>query len=482
MSISTLSQPAASALDREHRDVRHALAVLVALIEMGAVAASTYLAFITYHLIFWKGEFPFSISYGWLCTGLSLIYGVICLADKQYDFLGAEWKRRGFERGLLALTKAFVLLLGFLFLTGTEVSYSRGTFVVQVAFAVPVQLFVRTMLWRAVETARKRGYWIPPGVIVLVFPGVEVPQRFLERVSSRQEEIRGIYYLDPSGTDTSLKAILRDGRTLQCDSALLLFDADTMKAVVRAVESLSEIPVRLQLLPIGMLEFMHSSCIGYYGRTRVIEIGSAGPSWVADRLLKRGLDLIVSVAATLLLTPMMLIVAAWIKLDSRGPILFQQVRDGYNNKPIKVLKFRTMVVHEAKGPFCQATRDDPRVTRVGRILRRTNIDELPQLLNVIQGDMSLVGPRPHAISHNEMYEGRIARMARRHNVKPGITGWAQVNGLRGETDTLEKMQARVEHDLYYIDHWSFAFDLKIFWSRRYFPRRAIRTLARAFST
>ncbi len=234
-----------------------------------------------------------------------------------------------------------------------------------------------------------------------------------------------------------------------------------MKAVVRAVESLSEIPVRLQLLPIGMLEFMHSSCIGYYGRTRVIEIGSAGPSWVADRLLKRGLDLIVSVAATLLLTPMMLIVAAWIKLDSRGPILFQQVRDGYNNKPIKVLKFRTMVVHEAKGPFCQATRDDPRVTRVGRILRRTNIDELPQLLNVIQGDMSLVGPRPHAISHNEMYEGRIARMARRHNVKPGITGWAQVNGLRGETDTLEKMQARVEHDLYYIDHWSFAFDLKI---------------------
>ena len=126
MSVSTLSQPAASALDREHRDVRHALAVLVALIEMAAVAASTYLAFIAYHLIFWKGEFPFSISYGWLCAGLSVIYGVICLADKQYDFLGAEWKRRGLERGLLALTKAFVLLLGFLFLTGTEASYSRG--------------------------------------------------------------------------------------------------------------------------------------------------------------------------------------------------------------------------------------------------------------------------------------------------------------------------------------------------------------------
>jgi lipopolysaccharide/colanic/teichoic acid biosynthesis glycosyltransferase len=95
------------------------------------------------------------------------------------------------------------------------------------------------------------------------------------------------------------------------------------------------------------------------------------------------------------------------------------------------------------------------------MLRRTNIDELPQLLNVIRGDMSLVGPRPHAVSHNRMYDGQIARMARRHNVKPGITGWAQVNGLRGETDTLEKMRARVEHDLFYIDHWSFAFDVRI---------------------
>jgi Undecaprenyl-phosphate glucose phosphotransferase len=459
MSVSPLWELAASAPERENRDVRHALAVSVALIEMGAIAASTYVAFVAYHLIVWKA-IPDTISYGWMCTGLALIYGSICLADKQYDFLGAEWKQRGFERGVLALTLAFILLLAFLFLTGTEAFYSRGTFVVQVAFALPVQMAARTMLWRAVETARKRGYWTLPGVIVLVFPGVEMSQRFLERLSSRQEEIRRIYQLNPDGADIQLKTILRDGRILQCDSALLLFDADTMKAVVRAVDSLSEIPLRLQLLPIGMLDFMQSSRIGYYGRTRVIEIAS-GPSSLADCLLKRGLDLIVGTAATLLLMPLMLIVAVWIKLDSPGPILFRQIRHGYNNRPIKVLKFRTMVTHGDNGQFCQATRGDPRVTRVGRILRRTNIDELPQLLNVIRGDMSLVGPRPHAVSHNQMYDGQIARMARRHNVKPGITGWAQVNGLRGETDTLEKMRARVEHDLYYIDHWSFAFDVRI---------------------
>jgi Undecaprenyl-phosphate glucose phosphotransferase len=443
----------------EGRDVRHPLAVLVALIEMSAIGTSTYVAFIAYHLTVWKA-LPGTISYGWMCAGLAIIYGVICLADKQYDFLGAEWKQRGLEKGVLALTLAFVLLLAFLFLTGTVTLYSRGTFVAQAAFALPVQMAVRTMLWRAVETARKRGYWTPLGVIVLVFPGVEMPHRVLERLSSRQDEIRRIYRLEPDGADVQLKTILREGRSLQCDSALLLFDGDTMKTVVRAVDSLSEIPLRLQLLPIGMLDFMHSSRIGYYGRARVIEI-SSGPSWVADRLLKRGVDLIAGAAATLLLAPLMLIAAVWIKLDSPGPILFQQIRHGYNNKPIKVLKFRTMVAHEDDGLFCQATRDDPRVTRVGRILRRTNIDELPQLLNVIRGDMSLVGPRPHAVSHNEMYDGQIARMARRHNVKPGITGWAQVNGLRGETDTLEKMRARVEHDLYYIDHWSFAFDVKI---------------------
>ena len=120
-----------------------------------------------------------------------------------------------------------------------------------------------------------------------------------------------------------------------------------------------------------------------------------------------------------------------------------------------------MTIIEDGGQFTQATRDDPRVTSIGRILRRTNIDELPQLINVLRGEMSLVGPRPHATAHNDLFHEIIAPFSRRHNVKPGITGWAQVNGYRGETDVLEKMQRRIEHDLYYIDNWSFLFDLKI---------------------
>jgi Undecaprenyl-phosphate glucose phosphotransferase len=440
------------------RDSRRALCLAAALAEMAVIAISAFLAFVIYHLMAWGG-LPDARRYGWICAGLALIYGIICLADKQYDSLGAEWHHKVRVRGALALGLAFVFLLAIMFLTGAETSYSRGTFLAQLAFAFPAQLIVRTLSQHALDAARKSGHWTSRGVLILVFPGVEKPIRILESLSSRQDEIRRIYHLERDASASELRTILRDSRTLHCESVLLLFGSDGMDAVGRAVEILSEMPIRVQLLPISMLEFMRCSRIGFYGRARVFELAS-GPNWIMDLLLKRSFDLIVAVAASLLLLPLMLIVAALIKLDSRGPVLFRQIRHGYNNKPIKVLKFRTMVSYEDR-EFRQATRDDPRVTRIGRILRRTNIDELPQLLNVISGTMSIVGPRPHAIAHNEMYDGYIARMSRRHNVKPGITGWAQVNGLRGETDTLEKMRERVEYDLYYIDNWSLAFDFKI---------------------
>ena len=440
------------------REVRQALALSVALIEMTAVAISSYLAFVLYHLAVWGG-LPGTLPYGWICTGLALIYGAICLANKQYDSLGAEWDQQTYQRGALALALAFVFLLAFMFLTGTVTAYSRGSFVAQLILALQAQILARFLSQQIVKYARRSGHWLSPNVLVLVLPGVERPTRLLERLSSRHEQVRRIWYLDQDVSKSQLQSILGESRALHYDSVLVLFGSDSMDAVSRAVGAVSELPVNVQLLPISMLDFMHCSRIGYYGRARVLEI-APGPSWVLDRLLKRSFDLVVATAALLLLLPLMLIVAALIKLDSPGPVLFRQARHGYNNHPISVLKFRTMICCDDT-EFRQARRSDPRVTRVGRVLRRTNIDELPQLLNVLRGDMSIVGPRPHAISHNEMYDGQIARMSRRHNVKPGITGWAQVNGLRGETDTFEKMRARVEYDLYYIDNWSFAFDVKI---------------------
>ncbi len=177
--------------------------------------------------------------------------------------------------------------------------------------------------------------------------------------------------------------------------------------------------------------------------------------------VKRVEDIVLSSFILFLVAVPMLIIALAVKVTSKGPVFFRQTRYGLNGQPIKVLKFRTMTTLDDGSQVVQAQKDDKRVTRVGAFLRRTSLDELPQFLNVLSGEMSVVGPRPHAVAHNEMYRGRIRGYMLRHKVKPGITGWAQVNGWRGETEVLEKMEHRVEHDLYYIDNWSLLWDLQI---------------------
>jgi putative colanic acid biosynthesis UDP-glucose lipid carrier transferase len=178
---------------------------------------------------------------------------------------------------------------------------------------------------------------------------------------------------------------------------------------------------------------------------------------------KRAEDLVLGGVALLVLGVPMLLIALAVKLSSRGPVLFRQRRYGIGGAEIDVFKFRTMRVQENGATVTQAQKHDPRVTPLGRVLRRSSLDELPQLLNVIRGEMSLIGPRPHAVAHNELYRQQIVEYMLRHKVKPGITGWAQVNGWRGETDTLRKMVYRVEHDLFYIRNWSAWLDLKILW-------------------
>ena len=180
------------------------------------------------------------------------------------------------------------------------------------------------------------------------------------------------------------------------------------------------------------------------------------------RLLKRLEDVVISSVIILMIAPVYMLIAVAVKLTSPGPVLFKQLRTGINGHEFYVYKFRSMKLHqEQDGQVTQATKKDSRITSVGAFLRRTSLDELPQFFNVLQGTMSIVGPRPHALAHNEYYKDLVESYMRRHKVKPGITGWAQVNGYRGETDTLDKMQKRVEYDLWYINNWSLWLDLKI---------------------
>ena len=180
-----------------------------------------------------------------------------------------------------------------------------------------------------------------------------------------------------------------------------------------------------------------------------------------NELVKRVSDVVITLFILLLISPLLLAIAIGVKLSSRGPIVFKQRRNGLDGDEIVVYKFRSMTAQDNGPGVRQASKNDPRITRFGAFLRRTSLDELPQFINVLQGRMSIVGPRPHAVAHNEEYRRLIKAYMVRHKVKPGITGWAQVNGHRGETDTIEKMQARVEYDLEYLRNWSLGLDLQI---------------------
>ena len=302
-------------------------------------------------------------------------------------------------------------------------------------------------------------------------------QRFAERVRLNETtsgiRIIGVFHtregrvpanLDGLPVLGTVNGLERCVRTYPIDQVIipLPFDPDT--GLMDWMSKLRKLPVDVRVCPdMGDLHpepaCSKLSYLSGMPLLNVLERPLTGWSWVIKNLEDRLLAaLILPVAA-----PLMGVIALAIKLDSPGPILFKQKRYGFNNEVIEVFKFRSMYCDHSQdsSQIEQAKRDDPRVTRVGRFIRRTSLDELPQLLNVLKGDMSIVGPRPHAVAHNEHYARLIEEYVGRHRVKPGITGWAQVSGLRGETETLEKMKRRLEYDLNYIENWSVLFDLRI---------------------
>jgi Undecaprenyl-phosphate glucose phosphotransferase len=259
---------------------------------------------------------------------------------------------------------------------------------------------------------------------------------------------------------SSLNSVIETARHETVEDIFLLIGWDRSRCIQNILSFLSVLPIPVHLVPDqNVARFLGYSMV-HVGATWMAELRRE-PLTQGERALKRSLDVILAGAALILLSPMMLIIACFIRLDSAGPVLFKQTRNGFNGKSFSILKFRSMRVLENGPVIRQATRNDPRVTQFGHVLRRTNLDELPQLFNVLRGEMSLVGPRPHAAAHNNEYEQRIATYAFRYHVKPGITGWAQVNGYRGETRTVALMEKRVEHDLWYINNWSIWLDVKV---------------------
>jgi undecaprenyl-phosphate galactose phosphotransferase/putative colanic acid biosynthesis UDP-glucose lipid carrier transferase len=258
----------------------------------------------------------------------------------------------------------------------------------------------------------------------------------------------------------TIEKAIEAARAESVAEVLLLIGWEQSRTIERITKMLSVLPLPVYLVPDdNVLRFLGRRAINL-GTTWAAEIQRT-PLTRTEQFIKRCFDMMGATSALLLLSPLMLLTALLIKLDSHGPALFFQTRNGFNGRAFRIAKFRSMHVLEDGNAIRQATRTDPRVTRLGRWLRRANIDELPQLFNVLKGDMSLVGPRPHAVAHNNEYDKVIANYALRNHVKPGITGLAQVNGCRGETPTTDLMEHRVAYDLRYINNWSIWLDIRI---------------------
>jgi Undecaprenyl-phosphate glucose phosphotransferase len=310
---------------------------------------------------------------------------------------------------------------------------------------------------------------------VAVFGSGSIAMRLHDHLARSSSDISLIGVYDdrqlPRAQDNSLSKrrggledLIADGRAGLVDQIIIALPAS-------ADHRITEVARKLEQLPVSVHVCTHIASDLVDAGARAHKVSSLGPIGMIDikrkpladwgAIVKTIEDVILGGVFLLIALPVFALIAIAIKLDDGGPAVFRQKRRGLNHRPIEVLKFRTMRVEPVEHEVRQATKDDPRITRIGRFLRRSSLDELPQLVNVLRGEMSLVGPRPHAIVHDDYWGEMLERYANRQQVKPGMTGWAQVNGFRGETETQEKMRGRVEHDLYYIDNWSLLFDLRI---------------------
>jgi len=258
----------------------------------------------------------------------------------------------------------------------------------------------------------------------------------------------------------TLERLADYARSHRVDVIYIALPMASQPRILRLLEELRDTTASIYFVPDIFVSDLIQARVDFVGELPVVAVCET-PFYGFNGLVKRASDLVLATGILLLISPLMLAIAAGVKLSSPGPVLFKQRRYGVDGRKIVVYKFRSMTVAEDGDVVRQATRNDSRVTRFGAFLRRSSLDELPQFINVLQGRMSVVGPRPHAVAHNELYRKLIRGYMIRHKVRPGITGLAQVNGMRGETDTVDKMKMRIEYDLAYLRNWSIALDLKI---------------------
>ncbi len=379
-----------------------------------------------------------------------------------------------FGRLLIVWAGTFALMALTAFAVKMSQDYSRLVFGTWFVVGFMLIFGLRLLMSKLIRRWARDGRMERRAVIVGGGPAAEVLIRSVEKQPYNDIRICGIF--DDRGDKRSppivagypklgtVSELIEFARIARIDMLIVSLPLTAETRVLQLLKKLWVLPVDIRLSAHSNALQFRPRAYSYIGSVPMLDIFDR-PINDWDSVAKRAFDIVFSIIGIIVFSPVMLATAIAIKLDSKGPVLFHQKRHGFNNEIIEVYKFRSMYTDKADPTAKQTvTRNDPRVTRVGRFIRKTSIDELPQFFNSLFGSLSLVGPRPHAIaaqSHNLLYNEVVDGYFARHKVKPGVTGWAQINGWRGEMDTNEKIRMRTEYDLYYIENWSLLFDLRI---------------------
>lgn len=401
----------------------------------------------------------------------TLLLGSVLVFLYFSDFLGLYHAKRGDLFRHVALSSAsawsgnFIVVVVVAFLTETLDLFPRTMFFYWFAITLASLIVWRFFLFTYLDNIRKHGRNTRTYAII---GGTDAGMQLKDHISNHPElglNFRGFFDdrrqsrlpCERSGSFDEAIELARSSKVDQLYITLSMKAEDRINDIIfKCGDTTCDVYIVPDLLVFNLI----NSRVHHIGEQVSLSVFES-PYFGNFHGLKRTIDIVFSVMILTLIAIPMLIIAAAIKFTSGGPIIFKQRRYGLGGKSIEVWKFRTMTTAENGAHVKQASKNDPRITPLGGFLRKHSLDELPQFINVLKGDMSIVGPRPHAVAHNEEYRRKVSYYMLRHKVKPGITGWAQINGWRGETDTLEKMQQRVEHDLEYIRRWSPWFDIKI---------------------
>ena len=404
-----------------------------------------------------------AVSFVWLSTLLLMNFGGL------YQFEPLMRPLAYIDKIVIAFVTTFLFLLAAAFSLKISATFSRLWVTIFAVASCSAVLLVRMSASMLLHQLSKLGAFTREIVIAGGGPQLTQLLAYMEREKPAFVSLNGIFVDDREDLGTRhynvlgrVDDVVAYARAHSVDDVVLALPWASDDRLIALVDRLRELALNVHLgADLIGFRLNYRAAPSHFGNMPIFEVtGSPFSGWNA--VIKGLEDYVFGALAAVLFLPIMLIIAVAIKIESKGPVLFRQKRLGFLNHEFDIYKFRSMW-HEPLPPerTIQASRHDPRVTRVGRLLRRTSLDELPNLINVLNGTMSLVGPRPHAIDHNESFSQTVTGYFVRHRVKPGITGWAQVNGFRGQIDTPAKIESRVKYDVYYAENWSFWFDVQI---------------------